>query len=118
MPLTIDLDAYADNKFKVLVNDSEIFIKTTYNSRSERWFLSFSDTDDQPIVRSCKLLPNRRVTYSQTGLPTGGDFYCIDTFDIDNTPELGFDSLPDRLKLYWLTYDEITNYQQYLDSQL
>lgn len=118
MALLIPLRTYPDSKFKILVNDVELFIRNTFNDRSSRWYLSFSDTDDKAIVRSSKLLPFRRLTYSQAGLPTGGDFYCIDRNDPDSTSELGFDSLTSRLQVYWLTTEEGNNLRANLGARL
>ena len=104
IPIQPDLNAFEQ---RIQLDGEYYTSRFRWNPRAERWYLDLLSGDGDPIVNGIALVVGVPLTMhlrTLTGMPPGA-FVCVDTDKLGNDP--GFDELGVRVKLVYLTADEV-----------
>ena len=96
-------------KMRVPIEDIQktFVFELRWNGRESGWFADLLDEDEDPLIRGVKMvlgIPLFPVSYDIRW--PGGAFFAVDTAGAHE--EAGLDDLGTRVKIYYLTPDEVT----------
>lgn len=102
IPIT---SAVANYDFKTTLEGLVYSFRMQWNQRFNRWVMSLSDGNDQPLIQGVPVLSGPIVLeqYVTEGLPPGAILF-LDTSGENIDP--GRDDLGDRVRMFYITSDD------------
>lgn len=85
--------------YQIDLGDVTYRLVIRYNTRSDRWYLSLYDAENNLLISGVKLVINYPLLSNHLSAPSGGTLILIDTANTGE--ECGYEDLGRRCQLLW-----------------
>ena len=105
----IPLRQLPSDSFEIVIAGTPYKLRNRWNSREARWRLDIYEQSGNPILLGLKLLSYVNLTerFADERLPTAGHLVVLDSEAPNSNKPYAFEDLDERLKLYFLTNEEL-----------
>lgn len=107
--LKIPFQAVADWRERITLDETEYLMRLVYRTRTQRWYLTFSDSDGDAILSGRRVVVGYQLLYGVADARRPpGDLYCFDRGVSGGSSEWTIDQLASGdVRLYYMTRAEI-----------